>query len=160
MCIRDRDRPIPLGDHGGRLRIELNHISETVLPLSFRLRDNDSRILAVARNLADEGHDVCVISKDLPMRVKASALGLDAEEYRAEWIGDDEHEWSGMVELDVDDELVSRLYADEDVRVPGSEGLPSGAGLILHSHRGSALARLRPDGGTRVVRGDLSLIHI
>lgn len=70
------DRPIPLGDHGGRLRIELNHISETVLPLSFRLRDNDSRILAVARNLADEGHDVCVISKDLPMRVKASALGL------------------------------------------------------------------------------------
>ena len=148
------DRPIPLGDHGGRLRIELNHISETVLPLSFRLRDNDSRILAVARNLADEGHDVCVISKDLPMRVKASALGLDAEEYRAEWIGDDEHEWSGMVELDVDDELVSRLYADEDVRVPGSEGLPSGAGLILHSHRGSALARVRPDGGTRVVRGD------
>lgn len=59
-----------------------------------------------------------------------------------------------MVELDVDDELVSRLYADEDVRVPGSEGLPSGAGLILHSHRGSALARLRSDGGSRVVRGD------
>lgn len=53
-------------------------------PCGFRLGDNDSRILAVARNLQAEGYDVTVVSKDLPLRIKASSVGLIAEEYRAE----------------------------------------------------------------------------
>ena len=63
------DRPIPLGHDGGTLMVELNHISAEVLPAGFRGGDNDSRILAVAKNLANEGRDVTVVSKDLPMRV-------------------------------------------------------------------------------------------
>lgn len=146
--------PLPLGDDGGRLIVELNHVSDTVLPHSFRLKDNDSRILAVAKNLADEGHDVCVVSKDLPMRVKASALGLDADEYRAEWVSAADSEYTGLEELDVDDDVVARLYSDESVPVPGAEGLPTNGGLVLHSVRGNALARVREDGTARVVRGD------
>src|SRR5512141_2699917 len=46
------DRPIPLGHDGGTLMVELNHISAEVLPAGFRGGDNDSRILAVAKNLA------------------------------------------------------------------------------------------------------------
>jgi len=76
------NRPIPLGDAGGTLMIELNHISAEVLPAGFRGGDNDSRILAVAKNLSNEGRNVTVVSKDLPMRVKASAMGLLADEYR------------------------------------------------------------------------------
>nr|WP_181954205.1 PhoH family protein [Kocuria coralli] len=148
------NKPLPLGEDGGRLVVELNHVSDTVLPHSFRLKDNDSLILAVAKNLADEGHDVCVVSKDLPMRVKASALGLDADEYRAEWVTGSEGEFTGTEELDVDDEVVGRLYADESVVVPGTEGLVTNTGLILHSVRGNALARLRSDGTSKVVRGD------
>lgn len=78
------DAPIPLGDLGGTLRVELNHSDPGVLPAGFRLGDNDSRILAVARNLQAEGYDVTVVSKDLPLRIKASSVGLIAEEYRAE----------------------------------------------------------------------------
>ncbi|ROZ61976.1 PhoH family protein [Kocuria soli] len=148
------NKPLPLGDDGGRLIVELNHVSDTVLPHSFRLKDNDSRILAVAKNLADEGHDVCVVSKDLPMRVKASALGLDADEYRAEWVSAADSEYTGLEELDVDDDVVARLYSDESVPVPGAEGLPTNGGLVLHSVRGNALARVREDGTARVVRGD------
>ena len=55
-----------------------------MLPAGFRLGDNDTRILAVALNLRAEGADVTLVSKDLPMRVKASSVGLPAEEYRAE----------------------------------------------------------------------------
>ena len=69
------DFPVEIGD-GGTLRVELNHINPNVLPVGFQLGDNDSRILAVAANLANEGFDVTVVSKDLPLRVKASALGL------------------------------------------------------------------------------------
>ena len=78
------DEAVPVGDEGGTVRVELNHTDPQSLPSGFRLGDNDTRILAVARNLANEGHDVTLVSKDLPMRIKASAVGLDAEEYRAE----------------------------------------------------------------------------
>ena len=48
------------------------------------------------------------------MRVKASALGLEAEEYRAEWVGSDV-EWSGTAALevpdDVQDELLKAIHA-------------------------------------------------
>ena len=78
------DEPVPVGDDGGTIRVELNHTDHDSLPSGFRLGDNDTRILAVARNLANEGHDVTLVSKDLPLRIKASAVGLDAQEYRGE----------------------------------------------------------------------------
>ncbi|HAG59617.1 MAG TPA: ribonuclease, partial [Arthrobacter bacterium] len=34
-------RPIPIGNEGGTLLVELNHISADVLPLGFRSGDND-----------------------------------------------------------------------------------------------------------------------
>ncbi len=57
------DAPIPVGDVGGTLRVELNHTDPAVLPAGFRLGDNDTRILSVAANLAAEGHDVTVVSR-------------------------------------------------------------------------------------------------
>jgi len=69
------DEPLPVGDSGGVVRVELNHTDPAVLPPGFRLGDNDTRILAVARNLAAEGRQVTLVSKDLPMRVKASLWG-------------------------------------------------------------------------------------
>ena len=92
------DAPIPIGDVGGSLRVELNHSDTGMLPAGFRLEDNDSRILAVARNLQAEGYDVTVVSKDLPLRIKASSVGLLAEEYRAE-LAITESGWTGMAEL-------------------------------------------------------------
>ena len=82
------DQPVAVGELGGSLRVELNHTSPDALPSGFRLGDNDTRILAVAKNLADEGHDVTLVSKDLPLRIKASAVGLDAQEYRGESISE------------------------------------------------------------------------
>jgi PhoH-like ATPase len=73
------DFPVPVGD-GGSLRVELNHSNMTVLPSGMQLGDNDARILAVAMNLSNDGLDVTVVSKDLPMRVKASSIGQLAAE--------------------------------------------------------------------------------
>ena len=98
--------------------MELNHISAEVLPAGFRGGDNDSRILAVAKNLANEGRDVTVVSKDLPMRVKASAMGLLADEYRNELVKDSG--WTGVAELDVGDDEVATLYGHEPVFIPAA----------------------------------------
>src|SRR5215207_6478618 len=75
------DFPISVGDSGS-LRVELNHSNQSVLPSGLQLGDNDSHILAVAMSLANDGLDVTVVSKDLPMRVKAASIGLTAEEYK------------------------------------------------------------------------------
>ncbi|NJQ06912.1 PhoH family protein [Streptomyces lonarensis] len=152
------DEPLPLGEVGGTLRVELNHSDPTVLPPAMRgrdgrLPDNDTRILAVARNLQAEGHDVTVVSKDLPLRIKASSVGLQAEEYRAELAVTDSG-WTGMAEVDLGGEAVDELFATEAVRDPVAEGMPVHTGLVISSERGSALGRVAPDGRIRLVRGD------
>ena len=48
---------------------------------------------------SSEGRDVVVVTKDLPLRLKASVVGLDADEYRNELATDSG--WTGFVELDV-----------------------------------------------------------
>jgi PhoH-like ATPase len=146
------DAPIPIGDIGGSLRVELNHSDPGVLPAGFRLGDNDSRILAVARNLQAEGYDVTVVSKDLPLRIKASSVGLLAEEYRAELAITSG--WTGMSDLQVSAAEVDALFADEVAAVPGVEELPVHTGLVLQSERGKALGRVTEDGRVRLVRGD------
>jgi PhoH-like ATPase len=146
------DAPIPIGDIGGTLRVELNHSDPGVLPAGFRLGDNDSRILAVARNLQAEGYDVTVVSKDLPLRVKASSVGLLAEEYRAELAITSG--WTGMEELVVGAEDVDALFAQETVDLAEAADLPVHTGLVLQSERGKALGRVTADGRVRLVRGD------
>jgi PhoH-like ATPase len=146
------DSPVPVGTHGGNLTVELNHTDAEVLPAGFRLGDNDSRILAVALNLAAEGRDVTLVSKDLPMRVKASAVGLHAEEYRAETVV--ESGWTGMAELEVPAEVLDTLYDTGIIELDEARGLPCHTGLVLMSPRGSGLGRVTPDKQVRLVRGD------
>jgi PhoH-like ATPase len=146
------DQPVPVNETGGTLRVELNHADLAVLPLGFRNDSNDSRILSVARALAAEGKDVTLVSKDMPLRVKASAVGLAADEYRHGQATDPT--WTGMAELDLAEEQINALYAGESLDVDAAAGLPCHTGLVLHSPRGSALGRVQPDKTVRLVRGD------
>ena len=146
------DRPVAVGDAGGCLRVELNHTDPSALPAGFRLGDNDTRILSVAKNLANEGCDVTVVSKDLPMRVKASACGLEAEEYRHEQGVDSG--WTGIQELEVSTDELDQLYERGRIEHAGAAELPCHTGLVLLSPRGSGLGRVGADKQIRLVRGD------
>ncbi|MCT1867019.1 PhoH family protein [Dermabacter sp. p3-SID358] len=150
--------PIPLGDQGGTLRVELNHQSPENLPDGFRLGDNDTRILSVAKNLQVEGAEVVLVSKDLPMRIKASASGLKAEEYRAELARD--RAYTGITSAEISEEQMAALWSEENgarhvgVEIPELSELGIHTGLKLTSPRGSALARVLPNGNVRLVPGD------
>ncbi|MDY0815715.1 PhoH family protein [Kitasatospora purpeofusca] len=151
------DEPIPVGELGGSIRVELNHSDTSILPVGYRAGggEADSRILAVARNLQAEGYDVTVVSKDLPLRIKASSVGLLAEEYRAELAITSG--WTGMAELHVPADDVDALFAaghDAGVDVQGVDELPVHTGLVLTSERGKALGRVTGDGRVRLVRGE------
>ncbi|MEU4545328.1 PhoH family protein [Nonomuraea dietziae] len=144
------DEPMPTGE--GTIRVELNHSDPSILPVGFRLGDNDTRILTVARTLAAEGKDVVLVSKDLPMRVKAASIGLSAEEYRAELVV--ESGWTGMAEMQVTTEDVETLFEKGTADLEEARELPTHTGLRLLSSRGSALGRVLPDKSVRLVRGD------
>jgi PhoH-like ATPase len=149
------DADLPVGDAGGTVRVELNHADPSVLPMGFRLGDNDTRILSVARSLAAEGDQVVLVSKDLPLRVKAAAVGLEAQEYRAELPADSG--WTGMSELDVTADEIDELYATGRLDCPAAGDLPCHTGLVVTcgaSGTGSALGRVQPDKSVRLVRGD------
>jgi PhoH-like ATPase len=149
------DAELPIGDQGGTVRVELNHADPSVLPPGFRLGDNDTRILSVARSLAAEGASVVLVSKDLPLRVKAASLGLTAQEYRAELPA--ESGWTGMSELDVTAAQISELYESGRLDCEAARELPCHTGLVLisgTSGAGSALGRVQPDKSVRLVRGD------
>ncbi len=152
------DAAVPIGDEGGELRVELNHANLSTLPAGFRIESNDSRILAVALNLGRDGHDVTLVTKDLPLRVKAGSVGLRADEYRVAATVDSG--WTGMDELEVRAEIVDTLYNDGPLETTDFDELarvaelPCHTGLVLHSPRGSALSRVTPDKQLRLVRGD------
>jgi len=147
------DADLPIGEDGGSVRVELNHSDPQVLPAGFRLGDNDTRILSVARSLAAEGEDVVLVSKDLPLRVKAASLGLTAEEYRAEILADSG--WTGMAELAVTTADMEELYETGRLDCPAARDLPCHTGLVLAGGgTGSALGRVLPDKSVRLVRGD------
>src|SRR5699024_1758393 len=99
-----------------------------------------------------EGRDVTVVSKDLPMRVKASAMGLQADEYRNELVKDSG--WSGTAEIMAGEAEMSALYDNQPVTLTETPGLPVNTGLVIPSPRGSAVGRVDQHGSTRVVRGD------
>jgi PhoH-like ATPase len=148
------DADLRVGDLGGTVRVELNHADPQILPPGFRLGDNDTRILSVARTLAAEGEDVVLVSKDLPLRVKAASIGLTAQEYRAELPPDSG--WIGMAELDLTSAEIGELYETGRLDLPAARELPCHTGLVLAASAagGSALARVLPDKSVRLVRGD------
>jgi PhoH-like ATPase len=151
------DFPIEVGE-GGTLRVELNHIDQSVLPVGYQLGDNDSRILAVAMNLANEGNNITVVSQDLPMRVKVASLGLHAEEYRNNLAVDSG--WTGQAEITITSEQMNDLYENEVVTLEELKGMPANTGLVISSDRGQCLGRLTRNGQVHLVRGDRDVFGV
>jgi PhoH-like ATPase len=147
------DQAIQINPEGGTLSVELNHTDLSSMPHGF-LRDgtNDSRILAIAKNLMSDGKDVVLVTKDLPLRVKASSVGVEAEEYLAELVSNSG--WTGIVELSVGSNVIDDLYASDFADHEEAHSLPIHTGVVLHSDRASALARVTTDKRLQLVRGD------
>ena len=147
------DKALTITPEGGTLSVELNHTDLSTLPHGF-LRDgtNDSRILAISKNLMSDGKDVVLVTKDLPLRVKASSVGVEAQEYLAELVSNSG--WTGIEELDVSSSVIDDLYSGDFADHEAAHQLPVHTGVVLHSEKGSALARVTADKQLKLVRGD------
>ena len=141
------DAPVPIGDDGGHLHVELNHSDLSALPAGFRVDSNDSRILAVALNLAADGRDVTLVTKDMPLRVKAASVGLHGgrvphapggRRHRLYRDGRGRGRPPATIDLLYDGEPLDLIDEADFADVADQ---PCHTGLVLHSARGSALAR-------------------
>jgi PhoH-like ATPase len=151
------DSPVPANDAGGTLRVEMNHRDLLGLPPGLRGDGADIRILAVAANLALEGAEVTLVSKDLPLRLKASVAGVPAEDYRRRQAVD--ASWTGLVEVEVAGSTVDALFSERSLDLaeldePEFADLPTNSGVVLHSGSQSALARLRADKRLHLIPAD------
>ena len=151
-------RPMPANEEGGTLRVEVNHTGMGGFPAALSGETNDHRILAVARNLATEGRDVTVVTKDLPLRLKASIVGLDADEYRNELASDSN--WTGMEELEVDGAAIDELFGNHVLDLGEARDLPCNTGVVLHAGSQSALGRVHDDKRVHLVRSDRTLFDV
>lgn len=156
------DQPVPVNVDGGTLRVELNHQDQSLLPTAFRGPEGDHRILACALNLAHEGKDTVLVTKDVPLRVKAGAVGVQADEYHAQDVvltG-----YTGMAPVQTSSDVIDALYRNGEVMLDGVETekgtaveeLPVHCGLTLAAGAQSALGRMSADGVVELVRGDIN----
>ncbi|QCP05301.1 PhoH family protein [Brevibacterium sp. CS2] len=152
------DESLPLGEEGGSLRVEINHVDSSGMPVAFDRGENDTRILAVARNLQAEGDAVIVVTKDIPMRVKASALGLRAEEYLAELAIDSG--FTGLSEAALDEAEMKTLFDTGYLETEAVAGEIVNTGLVLSSPRGSGLGRVVGPNRIKLVRGDRDVFGV
>ncbi|WEG11712.1 PhoH family protein [Pullulanibacillus sp. KACC 23026] len=115
---------VPL-ENGGSIRVELNHRSFESVKESFIDRTNDNRIIAVALNLQIEEQQkeipkqVILVSKDVLVRVKADALGIETEDFLNDRVIKDDDIYNGYREFYVSDHLINQFYRDK--KIPVSE---------------------------------------
>ncbi len=85
-------------DNGSILKIVFMPQNPPPFPFKFAIADND--ILMTALSLKHEGYEVIFISKDLNARVKADAVGVQAEDYFKEYVTEEEF-YKGWIRLPV-----------------------------------------------------------
>lgn len=135
---------------GGSIRVEINHVDDSSLPSVLKTAENDNRILAVASNLAKDGNQVTLLTKDLPLRLKASIAGISADDFDYESQVD--ADWGGFSTLKVDHEVIDQIYYDGKVWIDETEIMPVNTGVILKTGQASALGRIKRDGYTYLVK--------
>lgn len=107
---------VPL-NHGGSLKVELNHRSFVKLQDLFGEITNDNRILAVALNYhmeeqaQEQPKPVVLVSKDTLVRIKADVLGLVAEDYLSDRVVQFSDMYTGCVTLTVHPSVIDEFYS-------------------------------------------------
>lgn len=102
----------------------------------------DNRILRVAYCLHKEGNNVIFVSKDINIRLKADALGMQVMDFEKEKVNFDEL-FSGCRNLPVSKETIDKFYDVEEMEIPDINLYPNEFVLLYEENnpKHSALGR-------------------
>ncbi|HVM96510.1 MAG TPA: PhoH family protein [Candidatus Acidoferrales bacterium] len=147
------DDGVPIGSNGGTIRIQMEREFDPDLEINFNRAKADHQILNCAYRLAKEpvNHPVILVSKDVNLRLKAKAVGLQSEDYTTDHVRDLSSLYTGRrVVENLDSTLIDTLYTSNGLEsglLELDEPLVANENLILRNHQKSALARFHPKDG-------------
>lgn len=110
----DLDKGITVPGTNQIIRVELNSRASSAVD-DFDWSKGDNKILATALYIQDtepNSRAVKVITKDINLRVKCDALGIDAEDYEKDTLAADEVDYTGSSEIMLSDGQLDELHAE------------------------------------------------
>ena len=135
---------VSLGDGGGTLRVETNHVHNAPEELA-NYPYNDVRKLTVTRNLAEElDGSVVFVSKDIPLKIMAELVGIKTAEFVPANLSGEFIDTTETYE--VPSEVISEIHENGTVRL--DIDVPRNVGVILRSvdnPKNTALAIAGPE---------------
>ena len=158
--VRDLDRMsdrrqfgkdgIQIGKGLGKIRIEVNHPFPDALKECFMDDIQDHRIIATAMWVRDHNPDrfVALVTKDINLRMKAKAAGMEAQDYLTDRVDEEKIEGVAKEVLTVED-----VSPEELQKLVKKTGLTFG---LLHTYTGYPMVKLAKD---MVKAGDLGKIR-
>jgi PhoH-like ATPase len=98
-------------------------LKNVVFPSDLDLRIPDHMIIATAMAVREsETRKTYVVSRDINMRVICDSIGLIAEDYTTERVvGSSDELYSGLAIHLVDDQVIDRFYADDEITISEDE---------------------------------------
>ncbi|NMB95982.1 MAG: PhoH family protein [Clostridiaceae bacterium] len=98
-------------DAGGTIRIEMNHMDMSCIPFGIDTNKNDTRILAMAKNLQNDNMDIptILVTKDVYMAIKADSFGIEVQDYHNDKIKSDEV-YTGYINIYAPSEKINLIY--------------------------------------------------
>jgi len=140
---------ISMGPGRGRLKVELGHPFPDMMQDSFYEDTPDHRILVVAQYMKENYPErmVILITKDVNLRIKSKALGIEAQDYLTDKVRDESivSISKGVIKLNrVTPQTIAKLYQTPE-GLPGKDIRLKGAHhnqyYILRNKDGSVMAR-------------------
>lgn len=103
---------VTINDQGGILKLESNH-TDTLMPSYWERDKADNRILQICKGLAEANCHTILVSRDTNMRVKASILGVLAEDFRYDKVADIDDQYTGRAIVYTSTEVINQFYKDD-----------------------------------------------
>lgn len=103
---------VKLNAAGGILRLESNHMN-TEMPPHWEREKADNRILQVCKGLEESGRQTILVSRDTNMRVKATILHIQAEDFRSDNVAQIDRQYTGRATVYTASELINRFHKDD-----------------------------------------------
>lgn len=125
---------------GTRVRIQLEIKTNYSPNFALSLSSNNYKILMAAYLLYEKGEPVVFITKDLTMRVKAEAMGLQAKDYESQKFSYDAL-YKGIRKLDLSKHDIDLFYKDGSIPLEGEEFLANEYCILTSPENTSAVGK-------------------
>lgn len=98
--------------NGGVIRVELNYMGTDWMPHGIDTNKNDTKIISVVKNLQKANPDIptILVTKDVYMSIKASALGIEVQDYQNDKIMSEDI-YKGYIDIFLSSADIDKVYS-------------------------------------------------